>query len=90
MCLSGFAPALQDGHAVDLGQAEIEHDGVIGFGVAEVPAFLAVIGDIDDEARGLQRLLQAERQRRLVLDDQESHRRPFRSLVFSSSPVAAL
>ena len=85
MFLSGFAPPLQDGDAVDLGQAEVEDDGVIGFGVAEVPAFFAVIGDVDDEARGLQRLLQAKRQRRFVLDDQEFDRRPFRSLVFSNS-----
>ena len=49
------APFLEHGDAVHLRQADIEDDGVIGFGVAEKMAFLAVIGLIDDIARFFQR-----------------------------------
>ena len=42
--------------AVHLRQADVEHDGVIGLGLAEEPALLAVEGAIDGIARLLQRL----------------------------------
>ena len=45
----------EHGNAVDLGQAEVEHDGVIGLGVAEKMAFLAIAGGIDGIAGGFQR-----------------------------------
>ena len=36
-------------------QADVEHDGVIGLGVAEEVALLAVLGGVDDIAGLLQR-----------------------------------
>ncbi len=43
-------PALDHADAIHLRQADIEHDGVVGFRIAEEMAFLAVKGTVDDIA----------------------------------------
>jgi len=52
---SGRAPSLQHGDAGHLGQAEIEHGGVVGLGVPEVLSVFAVQREVDDEVLGLER-----------------------------------
>ena len=53
-----LAPAVEDGEAVDLGQAEVEDDRVIGLGRAEIMAVLAVGGMVDGIARAFERRAQ--------------------------------
>ena len=50
----GAAPFLEHGDAVLFRQADVEHHGVIGLGVAEKLRLLAIIGAIDRIARLLQ------------------------------------
>ncbi len=45
-----LAPAFQHRDAVDLRQAQVQDDGVIGFGVAQEVGFLAVGGVVDGVA----------------------------------------
>ena len=51
----GLAPRFEDRDAVALGQADVEHDSVIGFGVAAKPAFLAIESAVDRITRSLER-----------------------------------
>ena len=51
----GLAPRFEDRDAVLLWQADIEHDRIIGLGIAAKPALLAVEGAVDRIARGLKR-----------------------------------
>ena len=53
-----LAPALEHRDAVDLGQAEVEHDGVVGLGLAQEMGLLAVSGVVDRIAGVRQRHLQ--------------------------------
>ncbi len=53
---AGLAPAAEDFEPVDLGQPEIEDDGVVGFGLAKIAGLLAVAGEIDRIAVVFQRL----------------------------------
>ncbi len=48
--LAGFAPAAEQRQAIDLRQAEVEHDGVVAFVVAEQIGAFAVGGVIDGVA----------------------------------------
>ena len=50
MLRSGAAPLLQHADAVHLRQADVEDDHVVGLGVAEEVALLAVEGGIDGVA----------------------------------------
>ena len=50
----GAAPFLEHGDAILFRQADVEHHGVVGLGVAEKLPLLAVIGAIDRIARLLQ------------------------------------
>ena len=50
-----LAPLLEHAHAVQLGQAQIEDHRVIGFGVAQIVAFLAVARGVHHIARRLER-----------------------------------
>ncbi len=56
-----LAPALQHRDAVDLGQAEVEHDGVIRFGLAQEVGFLAIARVVDRIAGVGERQLQLAR-----------------------------
>src|SRR5271154_5893410 len=52
---AGLAPGLQDRDPVALGQADVEHDRIIGLGVAAKPALLAGESAVDRIARRLER-----------------------------------
>src|SRR3546814_16029250 len=58
---------------VDLGQAEVEYHGVIGFGRAQEMPFLALGGEVDRIARAFERVLELLAQAGLILDDQNAH-----------------
>jgi hypothetical protein len=66
------APPFEPGHAIDSGQAQIEHDRVIKFRVAEKIAFLAVGGDIDDIAGVGECLLQKTLKILIVFDYEDA------------------
>ena len=59
--------------AVDLRQAEVEDDGVVGLGLAEELAFLAVERLVDRVAGVLQRGHDLPVEVLVVLDDEQSH-----------------
>ena len=42
-----IAPAFEHADAIHIGQSEIEDDGIIGLALAEIMAFVAIIGEID-------------------------------------------
>ena len=65
------APLLEHAEAVHLGQAEIEHDGVVGLGIAEEMPLLAVEGGIDGVARIAQRRDELPVEIGIVLDDEK-------------------
>ena len=66
----GLAPCLEDRDAVALGQADVEHDRVIGLGVASKPAFLAVESAVHRIARGLERRRNLAVEIAIVFDNQ--------------------
>jgi hypothetical protein len=68
-----FAPFLQNGHAVHFRQAEIEHDCVIGLGVAEEMPLLAVGGRIDHVAGLAQGFLELTLQIGIVFNQEYAH-----------------
>ena len=67
------APGGEHGDAVDLRQAEIEDDGVVGLGLAEELPLLAVEGGVDRVARlfegGHDLLIEGS----VVLDNEKAH-----------------
>ncbi len=65
-------PAFQHRDAVDLGQAEIENDAVIGLGVAQEVRFFAVRGMVDDIAGIAERSFQLARQVGIVFGKQDA------------------
>ena len=73
----GPAPFLEDADAVEHRQAEIEHHRVIGFGVAEEVALLAVRGLVDDIARIGEGGHQLPVQIGIVFNDKHAHLFPF-------------
>ena len=74
----GAAPFLEHADAVDHRQAEIEHDRVIGFGLAEIVAFLAVLGAVDHIARIGQSGDDLPVEIWIIFDDEQSHSYHFR------------
>ena len=60
--------------AVHLRQAEVEHHGIVGLGVAEEVALLAVGGEVDRIAGIAQAVVQLPRQIGIVFDHQDPHR----------------
>ena len=72
----GLAPRLEDRDAVALGQADVEHDRVIGLGVAAKPAFLAIESAVDRIARRLERGGDLAIEIAIVFDNQKSHPLP--------------
>src|SRR3546814_3733477 len=78
---------------VDLGQAEVEYHGVIGFGRAQEMPFLAIGGEVDRIARAFERVLELLAQAGLILDDQnrsEEHTSELQSLMRISYAVFCL
>ena len=69
---AGAAPGFQDRDAVHLRQADIENDRVVGFGLAEIMALLAVEGAIDDIAGVGQRGGELAVEIGVVLDHEEA------------------
>ncbi len=65
-------PLLEHAQAVFLGQTEIEHDGVVGLGIAEKMPLLAVERGVDGVARIAQRGDELTVEVGIVLDDEKS------------------
>ena len=72
--LAGAAPFLEHRQPVHLRQADIEHHRVVGFGVAEEVAFLAVERDVDRIAGLGQRFLELAIEIGVVFNDENAHR----------------
>ena len=87
----GAPPGFQHRDAVHLRQADVEDHRVIGLGLAEVMALLAVEGAIDDIAGVGQRGGELAVEVGVVLDDEEAQRldSPLSGLATDSSPLAA-
>ena len=73
MVLPAAAPFLQHRDAVHLGQAQVQHHRVIGLGVAQEMAFLAVQAVVDHIAGIGQRLLQQPLQVLVVFHQKNAH-----------------
>ena len=69
---AGAAPILQHRNAVRLGQADVEDHRVVGLGLAEILAFLAVEGAVDHVARVGQGGGELTVEVGIVLDDEET------------------
>ena len=86
--LAGRTPFFNDGDAVELRQADIEDDGVIGLGIAEIMAFLAVECLIDNITGFFQRIGQLTIEIGIVLNNENTHCPPFPvSRPAGASPV---
>ncbi len=72
----GAAPLLEHADAVHLRQADVEDDDVVGLGLAEEVAFLAVEGGIDGIAGIGERRDQLAIEIAIILDDQNAHGPP--------------
>ena len=66
------APCLQHRDAVHLGQADVEHDRIIGFAVAEEVALLAIEGAVDHVAGIAQRRGELTIEIGIVFNDEEA------------------
>ena len=75
---AGAAPGFQHRNAVHLRQADVEDDGVVGLGLAEIMALLAVEGAVDDIAGVGQRGGELAVEIGVVLDDEEAQGDPLR------------
>jgi hypothetical protein len=69
---SSAAPGFQDRNSVHFRQADIENDGVVGFGLSEIMALLAIEGAIDDIAGVGQRSGELTIKVGVVLDHEEA------------------
>ena len=78
-------PGFQHRDAVHLGQADVEDDGVVGLGLAEIMALLAVEGAVDDVAGVGQRGRELAVEIGVVLDDEQAQ-----GGVLRSAPVDKL
>ncbi|MGY3345884.1 hypothetical protein ACVWYK_004653 [Bradyrhizobium sp. USDA 4470] len=67
------APGLQHRDAVLLGQADVEHHGVIRFVVAEIVPLLSVEGTVDDITGVRQRLCELAIEIGVVLNNKQAH-----------------
>ena len=70
----GGPPGAQHGEPVELGQAQVQHDGVVGLGVAQKLGLLAVARPVDGIAGQFQHLLEVCGDAGLVLGQQQAHR----------------
>lgn len=78
--LAGGTPFFNDGNAIQLRQADIEDDGVIGLGVAEVMPLFAVECLIDDITGLFQGVGQLTIEIGIVLNNENTHCPPFPSV----------
>ena len=67
------APFLEHRETVETRQAEIEDGDVVVLDVALEPRVFAVLGEIDDEARGLKRADDVRSDIGIVFDNQRPH-----------------
>jgi len=70
---AGAPPRLQHGDAVQFRQADVEDDRVVGLVLAEIMAFLAVKGAVDDVAGIGESRRQLTIKIRIVLDNEQPH-----------------
>src|ERR1051326_5562215 len=87
---AGAAPILEHRNAVRLGQADVENHGVVGFGLADILAFLAVEGAVDHVARLGQRGRELAIEIGIVLDDEETQVRTLPRPAASPSQCASI
>ncbi len=73
---AGLAPGLEHRDAVHFRQADVEHDRVVGFRLAEKNRLLAVEGAIDRIARLAERLYELAVQVLVVLDNEQAQSFP--------------
>ncbi len=85
---AGLAPGGQDADPVPLGQADVEHDRVIGLGVAEKPALIAVERTVDGVAGPLKGGRHLTVEIAVVFDNEEAHGDPWKAAAASSWPAA--
>lgn len=78
--LAGRTPFFDDGNAIQLRQADIENDRVIGLGIAEIMPFLAVECLIDNITGFFQRIGQLPIEIGIVLNNENTHYQPFPSV----------
>ncbi|MNZ72442.1 hypothetical protein D3C78_908210 [compost metagenome] len=78
--LAGRTPFFDDGNAIQLRQADIENDRVIGLGIAEIMPFLAVKCLIDNITGFFQRVGQLPIEIGIVLNNENTHYQPFPSV----------
>jgi hypothetical protein len=71
--LAGIAPLLKHTHAVQLRQAEIQHGGVVGFGVAKEMSLLTIRRQVDGVAGLRQSFGKLAAQIGIVFDNKNSH-----------------
>ena len=82
-----LAPVLQHRHAVQLGQAEIEHGCIIFFGAAEKIGLATIGGNFRHHAGLVQHTGQAFGQLTVIFNDQYPHQRTSISSSSSTRPV---
>ena len=87
---AGAPPCLQHRDAVHLGQADVEDDGVIGLGLAEIMALLAVEGAVHHVAGIGQRGGELAVEIGIVLDHEEAHSGFSRAAAGTARSAAAL
>ena len=71
----GTAPSLENGQPVHLRQADVEDDRVVGLGIAEEMALLAIAGRIDGIAGIGQRCDELAIELGIVFNDENAHGR---------------
>lgn len=71
--VAGLAPAAEHGEAVEPGQAQVEHDRVVGLGRTQELAGLAVDGAVDGVALAGEALAELGREIGVVLDEEHAH-----------------
>jgi hypothetical protein len=70
-----------DGQAVQPGQHDVEHDGVVGIRLEPVERILPAVHDVDGMALLAQCGLEERRQSGLILDHQDAHGRLLRRVA---------
>ena len=69
----GFSELPEHGHAVDMGEIEVEHDKVKGLDIEQIEGLLPVVAAVDAIGQVAQAACDRIAQRPLVLDDQDAH-----------------
>ena len=69
----GFPKFPEHGHAVDMGEIEVEHDKIKGLDIEQIEGLLPVVATVDAIGQVAQAACDRIAQRPLVLDDQDAH-----------------